>query len=271
MIRHSLLAAAVLVSCTSKGASSEATGATPAAAPAAGGFVSATVSSFAGPTSPARASVAAAFWDEEHPGQGVRCSQRIVGVCTVRACTPDGASTRAPSSGDVRLDFGGAPVALSADEHGSYANPAGTIGAWAPGTPLRFAASGAEVPAFEVTLTAPPALRVLEPDPQGTVVLIDRAAGWSARWEPGEGAVRVAVRQENAAGKTALQGGVAVDCFYDRGDGVASVPEAALADLAAGEANVMVFATQQKRVPAGRYEVTVLVNTGGVFERASIR
>jgi len=266
-----LLAAAVLVSCTSKSASTDATGATRTAAPAAGGFVSATVSSFAGPTSPVRASIAAAFWDEEHPGQGVRCSQHTVGACTVRACAPGGASTRAPSSGDVKLDFGGAPLALPADEHGSYANPAGTVAPWAPGATIRFASTGAEVPAFEVTLTAPPLLRVLEPAPGGTVVLVDRAAGWKARWEPGEGPVRVAVRQENAPGKTALQGGVAVDCFYDGGAGVASVPAAALSDLAAGEANVMVFATRQTRVQAGRYDVTVLVNTGGVFQPASVR
>jgi hypothetical protein len=270
VIRPHLLAAAVLVSCTSNGTSGDAPAPTLAAASAAGGFVSATVSSFAGPTSPALTSVAAAFWDEDHQGQGVRCSQRIAGACMVRACAPGGTSTRAPSSGDVRLDFGGAPLTLSADGNGAYPNPAGKVAPWAPSTPLRFVSSGAEVPAFDVTLTAPTPLRVLEPDPHGTVVAIDRAAGWSARWERGEGAVRVAVRQENAAGATALQGGVAIDCFYDRSAGVASVPEAALSDLSSNDANVMVFATRQTRVHAGRYEVMVLVNAGGVFQRATV-
>jgi hypothetical protein len=81
----------------------------------------------------------------------------------------------------------------------------------------------------------------------------------------------VAVRQENAARATALQGGVAVDCFYDRSDGEASVPEAALSDLSTDEAHVMVFATRQTRVQAGRYDVMVLANTGGVFQRATVR
>jgi hypothetical protein len=270
MIRPTTLAvAAVLVSCTSGGASSEALSAT--SATAAGGFVSATVSSFAGPDSPPRASIAAAFWDEELAGAGVRCLQRAVGVCTVRACAPGGTSTRAPSSGALSLDIGGAPLTLSVHVDGSYANPAGTVAAWMPSTPIRFASSGAEVPAFDVTLAAPPPLRVLEPDPRGTVVAIVRAAGWSARWEPGEGAVRVAVRQENAAGATALQGGVAVDCFFDRAAGFASVPAAALSDLSSEDANVMVYATRRTRVMAGRYDVTVLVNTGGVFQRATIR
>jgi hypothetical protein len=171
----------------------------------------------------------------------------------------------------VKLDFGGAPLTLSAEGNGSYANPAGNVAPWVPNTPIRFASSGAEVPPFDVTLKAPPPLRVLEPDPQGTVVAIDRASGWRARWEPGEGAVRVAVRQENAARATALQGGVAVDCFYDRSDGEASVPEAALSDLSTDEAHVMVFATRQTRVQAGRYDVMVLANTGGVFQRATVR
>ena len=171
----------------------------------------------------------------------------------------------------MKLEYGGEPLTLAADANGHYPNPAGQVTLWAPSTRVRFTSSGAEVPAFDVALAAPPPLDVLEPDPQGTAVSIDRAVGFHARWEPGEGEVRVALRQENTDGATALESGVAIDCFYDRRAGEALVPAAALASLSTDAANAMVYATRRTRITAGRYDVTVLVNTGGTFQRATIR
>jgi hypothetical protein len=233
---------------------------------AAGGFVSATEASFAGPASPIRLSTAVAFWDEA----GVGCSQSTVGACTVRACAPPPA-TRTPSSGDLRIAFGAAPLTLSVDANGRYPNPAGTVSLWAAETPIRFTSPGGDVPALDVTLAAPAPLQVLEPEPLGAPIAIDRASGLRARWEPGDGEVRVALRQETNDGASAFDGGVAIDCFYDRSAGVASVPAAALSGLSAGDAHAMVYSTRRTRVAAGHYDVLVLVNTAGVFRRATIR
>jgi hypothetical protein len=269
MIRPVLLLSLTLASCVSTATTSEPAATASASAP--GGFISATVCSFAGPSSPVRLSTAVAFWDEARAG----CSQSAIGSCTVRTCTPATPGAHAPSSGDVKLDFGAtAPLSLAVDASGRYPNPAGKVDPWSPETPVRFTSSGAEVPSLDVTLAAPAPLNVLEPDPLAAGaagVAIDRGTGFTARWVPGEGQVRVALRQESVDGAKAFDGGVAIDCFYDRAAGAGEVPAAALASLATGDANAMVYGTRRTHVAAGRYDVAVLVNTGGVFERATIR
>ncbi len=270
MMRPSALAvvailAVSLASCASTATTGEPSAVVSPATP--GGFLSATVSSFAGPSSPVRLSTAVTFWDETRAG----CSQSAVGACTVRTCSSSPPAAHAPSSGDVKLDFGAAPLTLPADPGGRYVNPAGEVAVWTPDTPVRFTSAGAEVPALDVTLAAPAPLRVLSPDPAGSVVAIDRGANFLARWQPGDGEVRVALRQESAAGATAFESGVAIDCFYDRTAGAGEVPAAALATLTTGEAHAMVYGARRTHVTAGRYDVAVLVNTGGVFERAMVR
>jgi hypothetical protein len=185
--------------------------------------------------------------------------------------------TRAPSAGDVTVAVGGAAVPvslpLSPDESGRYANPARPTPMWSPESPVRFVvAGGADVPAFDVTLAAPPPLHVLVPDPASTTpVALDRTAGFHARWVPSDGEVRVAVRQEASSALTAFDAGVAIDCFFDAASGGADVPPSALADLSATDANVMVYAVRRMHVAAAPYDVLVLTNTAGTFQRAQVR
>jgi len=84
--------------------------------------------------------------------------------------------------------------------------------------------------------------------------------------------VRVAIRQEPAGGRTALEAGVAVDCFFPRDDGQGVVPPEALTDLSTAlPASAMVYAVEQSRVRAGAFETTVLVNSGGVFRETTVQ
>jgi len=234
----------------------------------AGGFVSATVATFA-PGSAPKTSIAAAFWDEAS-------GHRTVGPCTVR--TGDAAEVP-PTSGQVRLDLGDradAPILLAPDAVGHYPNPAGKDAPWAPGTELHLSSAGAQVPAFSAVLHAPPALHVVEPSVTGSAVPIDRRAGLRVRWEAATGDagdVRVALRQElaTARGLSALQAGVSIDCFFPRAAGTGTLPAEALADLQAGEANVMAYGVESARLHAGKYDVTALVNTAGMFAQATVR
>jgi hypothetical protein len=213
-------------------------------------------------------STAVAFWNATREG----CSERTAGACTVRACAAPTDGARAPSAGDVTLGIDGAatPLSLSPDGSGRYANPARPTPMWSEGTQVRFAAAGAEVPAFAVTLAAPRPLRVVSPDFASAPAVLDRAAAFHARWEPGDGEVRVAVRQEAAPTGTAFDAGVAVDCFFDRASGEGEIPPAALAGLTPGDANVMVYGVRRTRIGTP-YDILVLVNTAGVFQRASVR
>lgn len=263
----------VLVGCSSSRQAPETAGVTTtaASAPPTGGFVSATVASFQ-PGAPPIASMAATFWSERVAGAGVHCRARTVEACVVRTCEP-GEDARALHAGPITVHAEGVPLTtLSPDEAGRYANPAGHAASWTPGTRVRFASGGGDVPGFATTLTAPPALDVLEPQASATLTL-DREAGWTARWVPGEqGTVRVAVRQSRTQHRTALEGGVSVDCFFPRSAGAALIPPEALRDLdTSADTQAMVFAAETSRVQAGEHDVLVLLNAGGVFVQARVR
>ena len=238
-------------------------------APPTGGFVSATVSSFQ-KGAPPLASIAATFWTSDAAGPGVLCHAKTVAQCIVRTCEP-GPRSRPLEAGAITVQADGAPIAsMAPDAGGRYANPAGKAALWSPGATLRFAAAGGSVPAFDATLTAPAALDVLEPTGEAT---LDRTAGFPVRWSAGAtGSVRVAIRQQGVAGRTALEGGGSVDCFFDRAAGTAVVPPEALADLdGAAETHAMVYAVETSRLRAGEHDVLVLVNTAGLFVPAKVR
>jgi len=239
-------------------------------APPTGGFVSATVASFQ-TGAPVLNSIAATFWTETSQGPGVRCHVATVDACIVRTCEAGGSSSPLEAGAlSVRAD--GAPVAtIVPDSLGRYANPAGKAPIWAPGARVDFSAAGGAVPAFQATLTAPPTLEVLEP--AGEAMSLDRAAGMKVRWTPGlPGTVRVAIRQSGVPGRTALEGGGSIDCFYDRASGAALVPPQALAGLApSAETHAMVYAADTSRVRAGEHDILVLVNSAGVFLPATVR
>lgn len=238
-------------------------------APPTGGFVSATVSSFQR-GAPPLASIAATFWTNDAAGPGVLCHAKTVGQCIVRTCEA-GPRSRPLEAGAITVKADGAPIAsMAPDADGRYANPAGRAALWAPGATVRFAAAGGSVPAFDATLTAPAALDVLDPTGEAT---LDKAAGLPVRWTAGaRGTVRVAIRQEGVAGRTALEGGGSADCFFDRAAGTAVVPPEALADLdGSTETHAMVYAVETSRVRAGEHDVLVLVNSSGLFVPASVR
>lgn len=89
---------------------------------------------------------------------------------------------------------------------------------------------------------------------------------WTLVWLLGPFAV-----EESEEGAKALESGIAIDCFYERAAGEAEVPAAALASLSATEASAMIYATRVTHVVTGRYDVSVLVNTGGIFHQATVR
>jgi hypothetical protein len=240
-----------------------------------GGFLSATVFG----TKPIL-SVAATFWAPENAGAGVVCTAREVASCSVRVCEAHEGAARSLTAGAIRIGADqGKPIALEPDALGHYANPAGKARPWLPGARIHLESSGADVEPFGVDLTAPPALEVFEPN-AALPLTIDRAAGYEAHWASdgaggatgATGTVRVAIRQDRDAAKTALEAGVSVDCFFPRSDGQGMVPVEALRDLAPGApTNAMVYSVEQTHVRAAGFDTVVLVNTGGIFKEATIR
>ncbi len=236
-----------------------------------GGFVSAAVGVFGDRS---LLSVGATFWAPENAGAGVECSAREIGRCSVRSCEAAIASRRSLTSGTISILADGASAAsLEPDPAGHYPNPAGKARKWSPGARIHLESRGGDVPAFAADLMAPTELEVVEPAARGPLAL-DRAAGFPVRWisTPAEGDVRVAIRQERTSGKTALEAGVAVDCFFARSEGHATIPPEALTDLTTSlPANAMVYSVTQSHARAGEFDTVVLVNTGGVFREVTIQ
>ena len=161
------------------------------------------------------------------PGQ--RCAVAHTGACWVLDCRARGDGGASPvgvSAGHLELFANGAQV-LVADPStdGTYDAVTQTGAYWLAGDTLSFRAQGATVPAFDVSLTAPPTVTVLSPVGSGSAntVTIDRARDLVVTWQPINGGVTVAMNQY-PSGTADLRTGFRFYCEFPGSAGTGTVP-----------------------------------------------
>jgi hypothetical protein len=167
--------------------------------------------------------------EDTPPPQG-KCPEPVGASCCLATSGGDaGAPPALPpfaSAGTIQITTGGAPVATMQPQNG-YEN---MTAAWSPGAALDVAASGAEVPAFHVTLPTPGPFVGLVPafNGGGPPLVVDRTKDLAVGWTP-----------EGHAGEivAVIMGGVGAalgfSCHVDDSAGGVTLPAAALARLPA--------------------------------------
>jgi len=144
-----------------------------------------------------------------------------VDACSVVSCS-NATASRFYSAGTLTItgtSINGIPQPLTLDP-GSYLYET-EGGIFGDGALLMVSASGAEVPAFSASVTAPGRPTITAPAPSMLPFAITRSDGFAFSWS---GATAGAVHAVISEGAAAPQ----VDCLFDGSVGTATVPAAAL-------------------------------------------
>jgi hypothetical protein len=186
-----------------------------------------------------------------------------VGTCSALRCAISAdAAPVMPSAGTITMRVAGRTVVLSpSDDHTYPAWQDASAALWSGGEELTIEASGAEVPAFSGTLTAPPPLTVRAPalSQSGAMLSIRRADGLELAWDPVEfGTVVIALSGVASGGGRAV-----VTCTFPAGAGVATIPALALAAVEAGGGSLTVATRSMQKVEVGDYAIQLQADTQG--------
>lgn len=196
--------------------------------------------------------------------EGERCFTSRSGSCLVTDCRARGASAaplRGVSAGEVRLLRAGAPLfTISPDPPTKiYTYATRSEPTWTPGDAMRLVASGGEIPAFDIPLTAPGALTITSPSLDAGAPVIDRASGLRVTWLPlTSGQVTIGLVQQERGASGSLETFVRLMCEVDGTRGEATVPAASLAALSADPAlgnTLFIGASTALDVTQGGYSV----------------
>ncbi len=155
-------------------------------------------------------------------------------ACTITQCTAgsggDAGAPVAVSAGAITITGGTTPVNLTPNGSG-YDAVNGKTTLWNGGEELHAVAAGADVPAFDVKLTAPSYVTITAPvfPSQGGSVAIVRSQGLNVAWTGGAaGDVRVTVYGGSA------QQTVTVTCNFPAAGGSGTLSASLLGNLPAG-------------------------------------
>lgn len=209
---------------------------------------------------------------------GVTVSERTEGPCTVtRVVAPpsDGdAGMRSNvdfsvSAGSITIAGGSGPaITLEPDAMNHYSDNTQQMARWNGGDVITVSAAGGRVPPFQTMVTFPSRITVTSPMmPAVNTRLTIMRTGFTTQWmSTGAGTVRVLISQGNS------NGGTLIDCSYPFGDGMGTVPAAALSNLTPGEdAVVIVSSAARSTVNAGEFRVDVAAMSLGLFAQATIQ
>lgn len=214
-------------------------------------------------------------WFEAEPAPASPgCPTTTVGSCTVVECVRDGVpggSGEEPeyvSAGAISLEGTVSPVTSTFDADLSYQTPipgdlARADHPFAAGAPLRLSATGADVPAFEVTVEAPARVAVTSPVLEDGLV-VPRDEDFTVTWEPGPGRGDLHVTFSSRDPLDQPDGRhVQVFCWVDVAAGTLTVPGDALARLPAQPeegGSLFVLSRTAEETVAGDWRVTASVS-----------
>jgi len=171
------------------------------------------------------------------------CTTTTDGACTISACTSGGADAGggavAASAGTIQITGGSKPVQLLPSGT-TYTAVTGQTAFWNGGEQLDVVGAGAEVPAFNLKVTAPGLISVTSPvwPSAGGKVPITRAQAFPVAWTGG-GAGNVVVAISGTAGSLSTS----VSCSFTASGGSGSVPASALALLPASPTSAAISIT----------------------------
>jgi hypothetical protein len=189
------------------------------------------------------------------------CTTTKEGDCTLLDCAFSGATPPPPQyldAGAIELAGGSRAVTLQPQPGGSYTSESSTTSAlFAGGETLTATIAGAgDIPAHEVTLTAPSSVALTTPDLDEPIT-IDRNGPLALAWSGGgAGRVRVAVGVSFLDGSTLVRT-AAVSCSFPASAGSGTVPASLLGAMPATTptdyGSISVDVTSETSVVAGDY------------------
>jgi hypothetical protein len=186
------------------------------------------------------------------------CPKTTDGACAIEDCPASDAGLPLPTStasaGTLQITGGTMPVSL-VPSGTSYPPVQGTSRLWNGGESIHVTAAGAEVPAFDIGLTAPSYVTVTAPawPALGSNLTIDRTQPLTLSWSGGQdGTVEVQLRVSGARQ-------VGVVCMFPAASGSGSIPVTALAKfpVATTGASLSVDCITDKNTTAGAWSVLV--------------
>lgn len=251
-----------LVACGGNGGAGDDGPSPDAAPPAHSGFVS--IQSYDAmniPGTPTRGgSTSAGFFTA-----GSACTtMQTIGPCKVQQCAttqPQGAQ----SAGTITITGATKPLSIVPGADKTYPQQTSMTSLYNGGEMITFAAPGADVPAFSVTLTTPTKATITAPakPAAGSLLPINRAQDFSVSWTGG-GSGRVQVFLSGAGSSSSLF------CKFDASAGTGKVPAAALATMTGTMGSFAMASIAETESSAGDWGIGASAYFNAVWPDAAI-
>ncbi len=196
---------------------------------------------------------------------GSTCTtMQTIGPCKVQQCVstqPQGAQ----SAGTITITGATKPLSLVPGTDKVYVQQTSMTSLFNGGEMITFAAAGADVPAFSVTLTTPTKATITAPakPAAGSFLAINRAQDFSVSWTGG-GSGRVQVFLSGAGGSPSLF------CKFDASAGSGKVPAAALATMTGAMGSFAMASVAETEKSVGDWGIGASAYFNAVWPDAAI-
>ncbi len=196
---------------------------------------------------------------------GAACTtMQTIGPCAVRNCgtaQPQGAQ----SAGTITITGATKPLSLVPGTDKQYVQQTSMTSLFNGGEMITFAAAGADVPAFTVSLTTPTKATITAPakPAAGSLLAINRAQDYSVSWSGG-GSGQVQIFLAGAGGQPSLF------CKFPASAGTGKVPTAALMTMGAGSGSFAMAAISETSKTSGDWGIDASSYFNAVWPDAAI-
>jgi hypothetical protein len=175
------------------------------------------------------------------PYSGLSCTTTVSGACKLEVCVAPPPAPPFASAGTLTLTGGTHTLTVAPMANGSYSQLVdATQTLWSGGETLTLTASGATVPAFSTSVTAPAPIVVAAPAAPagGAKLTVSRSSDLTFTWTGGGGATV-------GGGISAVYGSTAesVTCTVPASAGTFTLPASLIAQLPASPTGVGLFAS----------------------------
>lgn len=202
------------------------------------------------------------FIDSSNGSSSATCFAESANGCTLTVCD-DGPSTGMStyaSAGTVTLSSAdlASPLSISPDANNSYVSPpAAPSATFAGGEHFDLAASGGDVPAFQVAMDVPLVLLLSQPlyAQSSPGLFVSKSQDLSLTWTRGGENISFYI-QASSARADGLPGGASLICNFPSIDGTAVIPATLLSKLPL-DTKLYPYTTVTKTIRAGDYDVLV--------------
>jgi len=190
------------------------------------------------------------------------CSYQTDGPCQIEICAAGTANPR-PVAGDISITGGALALTSSAASGGRYADVTGTQDLWTGGETLRFQAPGADVPAFDVSVSAPGNVTPTAPNPNLASIDLTRgqplALSWNGGATAGAATTHVVVLQATP---------LTVKCSFPAADGQGSIPASAIMRFPANsDGGYLTLAEAYRRMDVAGWDLRIAARRFAVTQR----